>query len=82
MDWRELVADAEDNDRSRILADYVRKEDLAKEFEVSTRTIERWVRLRLLPAPVRLGKTSLHHLPTVREHLKNLTNTAARRRGR
>ena len=82
MDWRELVADAEENDRARILVDYVRKEDIAKEFEVSTRTIERWVRLRLLPAPVRLGKTSLHHLPTVREHLKSLTNTAARRRGR
>lgn len=53
-----------------ILAEYVRKSELAQEFQVSERTIERWVRLRILPAPLKLGRTSLFHLPTVRKHLE------------
>ncbi len=62
------IADPADKE-SGLLADYVRKEDLAGEFGVSARTIERWVRLRLLPAPIRLGRTRLHHLPTVKKYL-------------
>lgn len=53
-----------------ILAEYVRKFELAREFQVSERTIERWVRLRILPAPLKLGRTSLFHLPSVRKHLE------------
>ncbi len=80
---RELeVAAPMGSDDSRILADYARTEELAEEFEVSKRTIQRWVRLRLLPAPKKMGKTSLHHVPTIREHIKNLGNPTARRRGR
>jgi predicted DNA-binding transcriptional regulator AlpA len=54
---------------STLLSEYARKDELAQQFGVSERTIERWVRLRVLPAPVRLGRTSLYHLPTIQEHL-------------
>ena len=63
-----------------LLRDYVTKHTLAVEFGVSTRTIERWVRLRLLPAPVRLGRTSLYHLPTIWGHLENQEKRTPRRR--
>ncbi len=65
-----------------LLAEYARKNELAREFGVSPRTIERWVRRRLLPRPVRLGRTLLFHLPTVRRHLENLSDVAAGRRRR
>lgn len=54
---------------SSLLAEYLSKEELAQQFGVCTRTIERWVRLRLIPPPVRLGRTRLYHMPTIREHL-------------
>ena len=66
----------------QLLAEYVDKKEVADEFGVSERTIERWVRLRLLPAPVRLGRTSLYHLPTVKQHLANQAAGNHRRRGR
>ena len=65
-----------------ILAEYADKKQVADEFRVSERTIERWVRLRLLPAPVRLGRTSLFHLPTIKRHLESLSGPSGRRRGR
>ena len=52
-----------------LLAEYARKNELAREFDVSPRTIERWVRLRLIPPPIRLGRVSLHHIPTLKQHL-------------
>ena len=64
----------------RLLAEYANKKEVADEFDVSERTIERWVRLRLLPAPVRLGRTSLFHLPTIRRHLDSLSEPAVGRR--
>jgi hypothetical protein len=51
------------------LADYATRKTIAAEFDVSERTIDRWVSLRLLPAPLKLGHTSLFHLPTLRKHL-------------
>ncbi len=66
-----------------LLSEYARKTDLAREFGVSERTIERWVRLRLLPTPIRLGRTSLYHLPAVRKRLLNqVERTNKRRSGR
>lgn len=57
-----------------LLADYIDKAKLASEFDVSPRTIERWVRLRLLPKPLKLGRTRLYHRPSI---LKHLHSTAA-----
>jgi predicted DNA-binding transcriptional regulator AlpA len=54
---------------SELLAEYVRTADLAHGFGKSERTIERWVRLRLLPQPIRLGRTRIFHIPSVRQHL-------------
>ena len=54
---------------SPLLTDYLQKDQLAQQFGVSQRTIERWVRLRLLPAPLRLGRNSFHHLPSIKKHL-------------
>lgn len=66
-----------------LLADYASKQNLAAAFDRSERTIDRWVRMRLLPPPVRLGRTSLFHIPTVQEHLaRNLPNLDLPRRGR
>lgn len=65
-----------------LLAEFVRKEDLARDFGVSERTIERWVRLQLLPAPLRLGRTSLYHLPTVKKYLADQMEQRSRRNPR
>ncbi len=67
---------------SHLLADYVSKADLANEFDVSIRTIERWIRLRLLPQPIRLGRTRRFHVPTLRKHLEAKSSERADRRGR
>ena len=52
-----------------LLADYARKDELARAFDRSDRTIERWVRDRLIPPPLRLGSLSLFHVPTLKQHL-------------
>ena len=65
-----------------LLAEFIGKEDLAHEFGVAGRTIERWVRLRLLPAPIRLGRTSLYHLPTVKKYLAEQMEQRSRRNPR
>ena len=64
------------------LAEFVRNKDLARDFDVSERTIERWVRLRLLPAPLRLGRTRLHHIPTVKKYLADQMEQRSRRNPR
>lgn len=63
-----------------ILTGFVSKERLAEEFGVSPRTIERWIRLRFLPPPVRLGRTTLYHVETVRMHLLDARLHAGGRR--
>ncbi len=67
-----------------ILSEYARKEQIAQLFGVSQRTIERWVRLRGLPKPIRLGRTLLFHIPTLKEHLaaQAQQQTSAHRRRR
>ena len=54
---------------SDLLSDYANTAELAQSFGVSTRTIDRWIRLRIIPPPVRLGRTALHHIPTIKKHL-------------
>jgi len=65
-----------------LLADYARTDQLAKIFHVSPRTIERWIRLRLLPTPLKLGRTRLHHIPSIRKRLADRTvdNSQGRRK--
>ncbi len=65
-----------------LLAEFIWKKDLAHEFRVSERTIERWVRLRLLPAPLKLGRTSIFHVPTVKKDLVDQTSDKIRWRSR
>lgn len=69
--------------RGQLLSDYVPRHELAAEFDVSERTIDRWVAVRLLPAPLILGRKRLFHVPTVKQHLAELVSsrTRARRRG-
>jgi len=68
---------------SPLLTDYAETQLLAQQFGVSQRTIERWVRLRLLPAPLRLGRKSFHHLPSIKKHLADRAECGGRyRRGR
>ena len=55
--------------RTELLDDLITKSKLAESFGVSERTIERWVRMRQLPKPVRIGGKSLFHVPSVRKHL-------------
>ncbi len=59
-----------------LLQDYVTKSELASEFNVSQRTVERWVRLRLIPQPVRLGRKSLFHIQSIRDHLLQRLNNS------
>jgi hypothetical protein len=65
-----------------LLADYARTDQLAKIFNVSPRTIERWTRLKLLPAPLKLGRKRLHHIPSIRKRLADRTadNSQGRRK--
>ena len=60
-----------------ILSDYLSKEELAEQFGKSPRTIERWVRLRLIPAPVRMGKSTFFHVPSVKEAMARSAVEAA-----
>lgn len=62
-----------------LLHEFASKNELADLFRVSPRTIERWVRLRTIPHPVRLGRRSLFHLPTIREALTNAATNDPRR---
>ncbi len=78
----ESRATASEDHKSSLLSEYVRKDELAHEFGVSARTIERWVRLRLLPAPLKLGRTSLYHLPTVKKYLAEQMEQRSRRNPR
>jgi hypothetical protein len=64
--------------RSPLLTDYAETPLLAQQFGVSQRTVERWVRVGLLPAPLRLGRKSFHHLPSIRKHLSDRAERGSR----
>lgn len=49
--------------------DVVTKADLASAFDVSGRTIERWIRLRQLPQPKRVGKNRIWSGAQLRQHV-------------
>ena len=54
---------------NRLLQDFVTKAELAKKFGVTTRTVDRWVRLRQIPSPLKIGRQRLWHRPTVNKLL-------------
>jgi predicted DNA-binding transcriptional regulator AlpA len=52
-----------------ILNGYLRREELARQFGLSTRTIDRWEALRIGPPRVHIGRTILYNVESVREWL-------------
>ncbi len=64
----EAEARDKDGDKS-LLSGFISKAEMARAFGVSERTVERWVRLRLLPRPLKMGRSSLFHRQTLEEHL-------------
>ena len=67
---------------SDLLCEFANKSELAGLFGVSPRTIERWVHLRAIPKPVRLGRQLFFHLPTIREALIKAAASEPRQRPR
>jgi predicted DNA-binding transcriptional regulator AlpA len=52
-----------------VLEGYLRREELAQQLSVSPRTIDRWQALRKGPPRVRVGRTILYNVQSVREWL-------------
>jgi predicted DNA-binding transcriptional regulator AlpA len=52
-----------------VLDDFLRREQLAKLFGLSPRTIDRWEALRIGPPRVCIGRTILYNVQAVREWL-------------
>ncbi len=65
-----------------LLEGYLRREELAQQLRVSTRTIDRWQTLRCGPPRVAIGRTILYRLDSLRQWLQSreLTSFPARRR--
>ena len=55
-------------DGRKLLSEFVSKAEVAQEFSVSERTVERWVRLRLLPKPLKMGRSILFHRDALKAH--------------
>lgn len=54
---------------NRLLTDFATKQEVAKKFGVTTRTVDRWVRQGQIPAPLKIGRQRLWHQPTVNKLL-------------
>jgi predicted DNA-binding transcriptional regulator AlpA len=54
---------------SALLSGYLRREELAQQFGLSTRTIDRWEALKEGPPRVSIGRTILYNVESVREWL-------------
>lgn len=52
-----------------ILEGFLRREELAEQFGLSPRTIDRWEALRIGPPRVSVGRTILYNMQSVREWL-------------
>ena len=52
-----------------ILAGYLRREELARQFGISTRTVDRWEAMRMGPPRIAVGRTILYNIESVREWL-------------
>ena len=58
-----------------LLGEYLRREELAEQLGVSTRTIDRWHSLRNGPPRIAIGRTILYNLDSVRDWLQARENT-------
>jgi predicted DNA-binding transcriptional regulator AlpA len=64
------VTDSKDQPRAvLVLEGFLRREELAKEFGLSTRTLDRLEALRQGPPRVHFGRTILYRVESVREWL-------------
>lgn len=52
-----------------VLEGFLRREELAEQFGLSPRTIDRWEALRKGPPRVSIGRTILYNIQSVREWL-------------
>ncbi len=64
------------HENTKFLEEFASKKDVADAFNVTSRTIERWVRLRIFPSPIKVGRQSLFHVPTIKKHLKAAAENA------
>jgi len=67
-----------------LLDGFLRREELAHQFGLSPRTIDRWEALRIGPPRVSVGRTILYNMQSVREWLvaqERQSVPAKRRRG-
>jgi transcriptional regulator with XRE-family HTH domain len=65
-----LPSDPQDKPASRlVLEGYLRREELAEQFGLSPRTIDRWEALRMGPPRVSVGRTILYNIHSVRDWL-------------
>lgn len=67
-----------------VLEGYLRREELAEQFGLSPRTIDRWEALRKGPPRVCIGRTILYNVQSVREWLlsRERQATTVKRRAR
>jgi predicted DNA-binding transcriptional regulator AlpA len=65
-----------------VLEGYLRREELAEQFGLSPRTIDRWEALRKGPPRVCVGRTILYNIQSVREWLLSRERQAFSTRGR
>src|ERR1700731_760187 len=54
-----------------VLDGYLRREELAQQFGLSPRTIDRWEAQRKGPPRVHVGRTILYHVDSVRQWMRS-----------
>jgi predicted DNA-binding transcriptional regulator AlpA len=68
--------------QSALLDGYLRREELAQQFGVSPRTIDRWHSLRNGPPRISIGRTILYRLDSVHEWLQEQESAPLSQRDR
>jgi len=70
-DVSQPIKPASDLADSIVLDGFLRREELARQLGVSSRTIDRWQSLRVGPPRLRCGRTILYNTESVREWLRS-----------
>lgn len=58
-------------DDQTLLADYVKRAELAAQLRKDPRTLERWERQRVGPPVTRIGREPYYFIPSVRDWLRS-----------